>query len=117
MDIPLAAYSGHWLTMTNPQLACFFWFCCADTLFKCQKPKIPKAYSYRKGMTEWLSIAFQSYNLKLPSSELWLKQSSLVFYFFFSYYNIKRIIFHGKVFKRFVIVTCMYTHMHTHYNK
>lgn len=98
-----------------------FWFCCADTLFKCQKPKIPKAYSYGKGMTEWLSIAFQSYNLKLPSSELWMKQREKAklfsILFLFSYYNIKRIIFHGKIFKRFVIVTCMYTHMSAHYNK
>jgi hypothetical protein len=51
-----------------------FWFCCAESLIECQNPKLPKACSYGKGMTEWLSISFQSYNLKLSSIEQRMKQ-------------------------------------------
>lgn len=101
-----------------------FWFCCAESLMKCQKPKIPKACSYGNGMTEWLSIAFQSYNLKLSSSELRMKQKEgaklfnmllLNIYLLLFNVNIKMIIFVAKYSKGLsYLIACTDSHIPTH---
>ena len=107
-----------------------FWFPCVETIYRCQNSKTPKAVSFTQGVTDRLGVAFLSHHLKLPGSELWIKQREKAKHFnifllkicsfLFSYYSIKSNLFHDKLFQGYVIVTMfiyIYIYIYIYYNK
>ena len=84
-------------------------------LYAGAETQTPKAVSFTESMTDQPGVAFLSHHLKLPGSELWIKQREKAKHFNIfllkicalpvSFYHIKSNLFHDELFQGYVIVT------------